>query len=235
MARELRAWAGVIVVVAAGCASSEGAPPPAGSSGASTSSSGGSSSSSGSTGAVPPIQTGAPPPPAACSGAPGELYAETPKSIALADIPMCRFKGDVLLIVNGASDCGYTPQYKPLQAIYEKYRAQGFYVLGFPSKSFNQERDTEKEVSEFCAQEYGIQFPLFQIGWVVDRPASGEPIQPVYKWIKAQPGMDEPVQWNFEKYLVDRKGKVVKRFLTGVEPDAQEVISAIEAELAKPR
>lgn len=222
-----------VLVAVAGCSSTETQTP----SGGQTAS----SSSGGSSGAKPgPVPTGTPtsdpgPGPAACSGAAGELYALTSKSIALEDVPLCRYKGEVLLIVNGASDCGYTPQYAPLQAMYVKYKAQGFDVLAFPSKSFNQERGTEKEVSEFCTKEYGITFPLFQIGWVVDRPAQGEPIRAEYKWLMAQPGMDSPVAWNFEKFLIGRDGKVAKRFLTAVEPDSKEVTDAIEAELAKPR
>ena len=154
-----------VLVAVAGCSSTETQTP----SGGQTAS----SSSGGSSGAKPgPVPTGTPtsdpgPGPAACSGAAGELYALTSKSIALEDVPLCRYKGEVLLIVNGASDCGYTPQYAPLQAMYVKYKAQGFDVLAFPSKSFNQERGTEKEVSEFCTKEYGITFPLFQIGCFV--------------------------------------------------------------------
>src|SRR5206468_509909 len=102
------------------------------------------------------------PSPKACTGNPGELYAISARKLSdTADIPLCRFKGTVLLVVNTASFCGYTPQYGPLQALYEKYRDRGLYVLGFPSKSFNQESSNEQDVSSFCTTTYGITFPMF--------------------------------------------------------------------------
>jgi glutathione peroxidase len=167
---------------------------------------------------------------APCAGKPGELYALSAKPLSAdKEIPLCRFTGKVLLVVNVASQCGYTPQYRPLQAIYDKYRAQGFYVMGFPSKSFSQELADDKDVSAFCTNEYKITFPMFSIG-NVNEPQE----QPVYTWLKAQPGYEADVSWNFEKFLIGRNGKVVKRIATSVEPDAAEVTSAIEAELAKP-
>jgi glutathione peroxidase len=165
----------------------------------------------------------------ACTGDPGTLYAIDLRKLSdTKDIPLCRFKGSALLIVNTASFCGYTPQYAPLQAIYTKYRDQGFYVLGFPSKSFNQESDNETDVSSFCTSTYGITFPMFAIG-NVNAPDE----QPLYTWLKAQPDMSADVAWNFEKFLVSRDGHVVNRFLTGVSPDDPTVTAAIEAELAK--
>lgn len=167
---------------------------------------------------------------APCSGKPGELYALSARPLSAAtDIPLCRFDGKVLLVVNVASSCGYTPQYAPLQAIYDKYRAQGFYVLGFPSKTFNQELAGDKDVSAFCTSEYKITFPMFTIG-NVNAPME----QPVYTWLKGQPGYADDVGWNFEKFLVSRHGKVVKRIVSATDPDDPLVIDAIEAELAKP-
>jgi len=196
--------------------------------------------SSGGGGYAPPPKGGPDNPPvvdptddpnaAPCSGKAGELYALSARPLsATADIPLCRFDGKVLLVVNVASHCGSTPQYAPLQAIYDKYRAQGFYVLGFPSKTFNQEFSDDKDVSAFCTSEYKITFPMFSIA-NVNAPAE----QPVYTWLKGQPGYAEDVAWNFEKFLVSRHGKVVKRILTGTTPDDPEVTGAIEAELAKP-
>src|SRR4051794_32722186 len=101
-----------------------------------------------------------------CTGNPGELYALSAKKLTAGDdIPLCRFKGQVMLIVNTASMCGNTPQYAPLQALYQKYGSQGFYVLGFPSPQFGgQEYSTDMEVTAFCTTEYKITFPMFKIG-----------------------------------------------------------------------
>ncbi len=171
-----------------------------------------------------------------CTGAPGSLYALSAKKLTVGDdIPLCRFEGSVMLLVNVASHCGNTPQYAPLQALYDKYRAQGFYILGFPSPQFGgQEFQDEKDVTAFCTSEYKITFPMFSIGDV-----NGDKKQPVYQWVHSQPGGPPPdgyardVQWNFEKYLVDRKGKIVQRIENGTPPDDPAVISAIEAEVAK--
>ena len=158
----------------------------------------------------------------ACTGTPGQLNALTAKKLTLGDdVPLCKFDGNVLLIVNVASHCGNTPQYTPLQALYEKYRAQGFYVLGFPTPQFGgQEFDNESDVTAFCTDEYQITFPMFAIGDV-----NGPNKQPVYTWIHSQPGgpsapdgYDRDVQWNFEKYLVNRHGTVVKRIANGTSP-----------------
>jgi glutathione peroxidase len=165
----------------------------------------------------------------ACTGQTGELYALSARALgATEEIPLCRFEGSALLIVNVASHCGYTPQYAPLQALYDKYKSQKFYVLGFPSNSFNQESADEKEITKFCTDTYKITFPMFAIGDV-----NGASQQPVYTWLKAQPDQSADIAWNFEKFLVSRDGKIVKRFLTGVEPSDPELVAAVEAELAK--
>ena len=173
----------------------------------------------------------------ACTGAPGSLYALSAKVLTVGtDVPLCRAEGKVLMIVNVASHCGNTPQYAPLQALYAKYKAQGFYILGFPTPEFGgQEFADEKDVSKFCADTYKITFPLFAIANV-----NGTAPQPVYTWLHAQAGGPPPtgyardVQWNFEKFLIDRKGKLVQRIENGTAPDAAAVVTAIEAELAKP-
>lgn len=171
-------------------------------------------------------------------GADGSLYALSVKKLGGgSDIPMCAYQGSVVLIVNGASGCGYTPQYKPLEALYAKYhdtQAKKFEVIAFPSDSFNQEKDTDKEVSEFCTSEYHITFPLTTIGPVVDDTSKGVNAQPVYQWIYKQPGFAAPVSWNFEKFLVGKDGEVIKRWLSATSPDeGGEIDKAIEAELAK--
>jgi glutathione peroxidase len=169
----------------------------------------------------------------ACTGAPGSFYALTVRKLAgTEDIPFCRVQGRVVLIVNGASHCGYTPQYKPLEALYEKHKDEGLSIFAFPSDSFNQEDTNEQTVSDFCTQEYGITFPLFAIAPVKDTVT--DKAQPVYQWIYAQPAMSAPVAWNFEKFLISAEGKIVKRWLTAVAPtEGGEIELAIIAELGK--
>ncbi len=127
------------------------------------------------------------------------------------------YKGKVLLIVNTASQCGFTPQYKGLEALYEKYRDRGFAVLGFPCNQFGQqEPGSEAEIAEFCAVNYGVTFPMFA---KVD--VNGESAHPLFKFLtKAQPGLlgTESIKWNFTKFLVDRDGNVVKRYAPTTEP-----------------
>ncbi len=205
---------------------------------------------------IPPSATGRPKLPttvpgdaeaaASCTGAPGELYALTATMLGgETTVPLCTLKGNVALIVNGASNCGYTPQYKPLQALYAKYKdgtnPAPFEVLAFPSDSFNQEEDSDQAVSDFCTTEYGITFPLFTIAPVIDDTAKKVTAQPVFQWLYAQPGMSAKVAWNFEKFLVSKEGKVVKRFEPDSTPEAiepeptlgGEIDLAIAAELAR--
>jgi glutathione peroxidase len=154
-----------------------------------------------------------------CTGDPGTIYELKVRALASTDeVLLCRAKGRVLLIVNGASHCGYTPQYKPLQQLYGKYQEQGVSILAFPSKSFNQEDSDEQQVSDFCTKENGITFPLFAINPVKDNAQKGEVAQPLYQWIAAQPNMGDPVAWNFEKFLISKDGKVLKRWPSGGSP-----------------
>ncbi|MBX3188773.1 MAG: glutathione peroxidase [Labilithrix sp.] len=165
-----------------------------------------------------------------CAGAPGSLYALAPMRLGqTAPFPLCKLAKRVLFIVNVASQCGSTGQYTPMQALHDRYAKQGFAVLGFPSKTFAQELDTDADVSEFCTTQYKITFPMFTIG-NVNAPDE----QPVYSWLKSQPGQSADIGWNFEKFLIARDGTIAARFLTATEPDAPEVVAAIEAELAKP-
>ncbi len=171
-----------------------------------------------------------------CTGTAGQLDALSANVLTYGnDVPLCRFDGNVLMIVNVASHCGNTPQYAPLEALYQKYRAQGFYILGFPSPQFGaQEFTNETDVTAFCTSMYHITFPMFSIGDV-----NGANMQPVYKWIHAQPGGPPPdgyardVQWNFEKYIISRHGQIVMRVENGTYPDDPAVVAALEAELAK--
>jgi glutathione peroxidase len=129
------------------------------------------------------------------------------------------FKGKVLLIVNVASKCGFTPQYKGLEALYEKMHSRGLEVLGFPCNQFGaQEPGSAEEIESFCDLNYGVTFPLFA---KID--VNGGGAAPLYRYLKKEkPGVlgSEAIKWNFTKFLVDRDGKVVERYGSNVEPDA---------------
>lgn len=156
----------------------------------------------------------------------------TMKSLDGKTVDLSKYKGNVVLIVNVASKCGLTPQYKQLEAVYTKYKGQGLQVLGFPANQFlSQEPGSDAEISEFCTKNYGVDFPMFSKVVV-----KGEGICPLYKFLTSEdsdPGFSGDIKWNFEKFLVGRDGKVIKRFDPRVKPDAPEVVEAIEAELAK--
>ena len=129
------------------------------------------------------------------------------------------YKDKVLLVVNVASKCGFTPQYKGLEALYEKMRARGLEVLGFPCNQFGaQEPGSEDEIAQFCEINYGVTFPLFA---KID--VNGGDAAPLYQHLKkARPGLlgSEAIKWNFTKFLVDRKGNVVERYAPNIEPEA---------------
>ncbi|MDQ6787430.1 MAG: glutathione peroxidase [Acidobacteriota bacterium] len=149
------------------------------------------------------------------------------KDIDGKDVKLSKYKGNVLLVVNVASKCGYTPQYEGLQAIYEKYNAKGFYVLGFPANNFgSQEPGTEKEIKEFCQSKYKVKFPMF-----AKISVKGEDQDPLYKFLTSKetdPNFAGDITWNFNKFLVDRKGNVVARFSSKETPESEAVTSAIE-------
>ncbi len=134
---------------------------------------------------------------------------------------MCEYKGDVLLVVNVASRCGYTYQYKGLQALYDKYKDQGLTIIGIPSRDFRQEYSEESSVAEFCSTEYGVNFPMFATTKV-----RGDKAHPFYKKLSAQSGMTP--NWNFNKYLIDRNGEVYKGYRAKVKPDSDLLINSIE-------
>lgn len=127
------------------------------------------------------------------------------------EVPLEQFKGKVMLIVNTASKCGFTPQYKGLESMYQKYQDKGLEILGFPCNQFGkQEPGNEEQISEFCELNFGVTFPLFK---KVD--VNGPEAHPLYKFLKSEaPGLlgSEAIKWNFTKFLVDKDGKVVKRF-----------------------
>lgn len=143
------------------------------------------------------------------------------------EVSLSKFKGNVLLIVNVASKCGYTPQYEGLQAIYEKYKDRGFYVLGFPANNFgNQEPGTNEEIKEFCSTRYKVTFPMF-----AKISVKGEDQHPLYKFLTSKetnPDFAGEITWNFNKFLVDRHGKVVARFSSKDKPESELVTQTIE-------
>jgi len=142
------------------------------------------------------------------------------------------YRGQVLLVVNTASRCGFTPQYAGLQDLYAQYRARGFSVLGFPSNDFaGQEPGSDREIGAFCRANYGVEFPMFSKVRV-----KGEDADPLYVYLTSLPApIGGPVEWNFQKYLVDRNGAVVKRFGSRVTPGSPELIAEIDRLLAEPR
>ncbi len=141
------------------------------------------------------------------------------KDIQGRPVPLSRYKGKVLLIVNTASKCGFTPQYKGLEALHRKYHPRGLAVLGFPCNQFGgQEPGTEAEIASFCEVNYAVTFPLFA---KVD--VNGDDAAPLYRHLKhARPGLlgSEAIKWNFTKFLVDREGNVVERYAPNTEPEA---------------
>jgi glutathione peroxidase len=157
----------------------------------------------------------------------------TMPSLAGEDIDLAQYQGHVLLIVNVASACGYTPQYKGLQALHATYAAQGFTVLGFPCNQFGQqEPGSAAQIATFCEQHYGVTFPMFA---KVD--VNGPRQCALYKYLTAQPTQPVPagpIQWNFEKFLLGRDGTVVARFRSHVVPESAPLVESIERELTKP-
>jgi glutathione peroxidase len=146
--------------------------------------------------------------------------------------PLGNFKGKVMLVVNVASQCGYTPQYEGLQALYAKYKDQGLVITGFPANNFGgQEPGTNEEIGAFCRSKFGVTFPMFSKISVLGRDKA-----PLYQYLTdkaANPKTGGEIQWNFTKFLVDRNGKVIQRFEPDVEPQSKELVSAIEAALKK--
>lgn len=156
--------------------------------------------------------------------APATVYDFTMKSIDGKDVKLSKYKGKKLLIVNTASKCGYTPQYKELEELSKKY-ADKVVVLGFPSDSFNQELDSDAEVASFCEKNYGVTFPLFSTVSV-----KGDDAAPLYKFLadKSKNGtVSDAPTWNFCKYLVDEKGHVVAFYPSKVKPMSDELVAAI--------
>ena len=157
------------------------------------------------------------------------LYSFTLNSIDGKPAPLSDYKGKVVLLVNVASQCGYTPQYSALEAIYEKYKDRGFVILGFPANNFGaQEPGTNEEIKTFCTRKYNVSFPMMSKVSV-----KGDDKTPLYQYLTTTPKTGGEIQWNFTKFLVDRDGNIVARFEPAITPDSPEVTAAIEKALGK--
>jgi glutathione peroxidase len=152
--------------------------------------------------------------------------------IAGQPVELSQYQGRVVLLVNVASKCGYTPQYKGLEALYEKYGKDGLVVIGIPANEFgSQEPGTDAEIKEFCTAKYSVTFPMMSKVVV-----KGKDICPLYQFLTSKdtdPKFAGAISWNFEKFLISRSGAVVGRFKSAVKPDAPELVKAVEAELNK--
>lgn len=142
-------------------------------------------------------------------------------------LPLSSFKGKVLLIVNTASKCGFTPQYASLEKLYDTYKDRGLVVIGVPSNDFaRQEPGTEEDIAHFCQMNYGVTFPM-----TTKEIVSGKNAHPFYRWAKQKLGFGTAVKWNFHKYLINRNGELVDYFNSPTSPDAKRVQKAIEKAL----
>lgn len=155
------------------------------------------------------------------------VHQFTMKNIEGKDVSLADYKGKAILIVNVASKCGYTPQYEDLQSLYEKYADKDFVILGFPANNFmGQEPGSNAEIQSFCKKNYGVTFPMFS-----KISVKGNDMAELYKFLtkKERNGvMDSKVKWNFQKYLLDKDGKLVAKFAPGDEPLGEDIVSAIE-------
>jgi len=159
------------------------------------------------------------------------IYDFKMKDIDGKDVQLKKYKGNVLLVVNTASKCGYTPQYEGLQATFDKYKSKGFYVLGFPANNFGgQEPGTAAEIKDFCTTKYKVTFPMF-----AKISVTGDDQDPLYDYLTSKetnPAFAGDIIWNFNKFLIGRDGKIVARFSSKDKPDGEVVMQAIEKYLA---
>jgi glutathione peroxidase len=178
--------------------------------------------------ATAPVQaqtaSAAPAPAASAASCPAVLKHSFKRLQDEAPQDLCQYAGKVVLVVNTASYCGYTPQYQGLEALYAKYAARGLVVLGFPSNDFKQESDDAKKIADLCYNTYGVKFPMFASSSV-----TGAGANPLYTELIKATG-NQP-KWNFNKYLIDRNGKVVEYFPSKVTPQDPALVSKIEQAL----
>jgi glutathione peroxidase len=152
----------------------------------------------------------------------------TARSITGAEVPLSRYAGQVVLVVNTASQCGFTPQYQGLEKLHATYASEGLVVLGFPCDQFgHQEPGDEASIADFCELNFGVTFPLF-----AKVEVNGDAAHPLYRWLREEPGglAGPPVEWNFAKFLVGRDGRVLKRYAPALTPE--DLADDIEAALA---
>lgn len=159
----------------------------------------------------------APPCPALLNHTVERLQDEKPQSL-------CQYAGKVVLVVNTASFCGFTSQYKGLEALNTQYKNQGLVVLGFPSNDFAQEKGSNKDIADFCESTFGVKFPMF-----TKTQVTGEGAAPLFKQLTAQTG--QKPRWNFHKYLIGRDGKVIDQYNSMIGPDSKSLLAAIDKAL----
>ena len=148
------------------------------------------------------------------------------ESISGGDISLADYKNKVVLLVNTASQCGFTPQYAGLQKIYDRYKDDGFVVLGVPSDDFNQELSSDDDVKKFCEIRYGVNFPLTSI-----QKIKGESAHPLYKWISGNTSVIGQPRWNFHKYLIGKEGQIINWFSSMTSPTSEGLLKQVEQAL----
>ncbi len=152
------------------------------------------------------------------------VYDFTMKDIDGKDIPLSTYKGKALLIVNTASRCGFTPQYEGLEALYQEYKDKGFEVLAFPANNFmGQEPGSNAEIKSFCSLKFHTTFPLF-----AKISVAGNDMDPLYAYLTKESGFNGSISWNFNKFLVDKNGKVVARFDSKIKPQSEELTAKLK-------
>lgn len=166
---------------------------------------------------------------ASAAATPTTLFDFTMKTVDGVEQPLSAFKGQVVLVVNTASKCGFTPQYAGLEELYEKYRDRGFVVLAFPANNFLwQEPGTDPEIKQFCTSKYHVTFPIFS-----KISVKGSDIAPLYRWLTTQEGFAGAITWNFNKFLIGPDGRIVARFGSRVDPVSAELTSKLKTILPK--
>ncbi|MBK6696864.1 MAG: glutathione peroxidase [Myxococcales bacterium] len=160
------------------------------------------------------------------------MYAFSAQDLAATEtVPLCRYRNKVMLVTNVASKCGNTPQYGPLQALYEKHRDAGFFVLGFPCNQFGGQEPGDAVEITACTTKYGVSFPMFEkITVNTDSTFGAE--HPLYAWLKAQPGGAGKIEWNFAKFLIGRDGKLIKRYSASFLNGAASEQAQLDADIA---
>jgi len=148
------------------------------------------------------------------------------ESISGENISLSEYKNKVVLLVNTASQCGFTPQYAGLQKIYDKYKDDGFVVLGVPSNDFNQELSSDDDVKKFCEIRYGVNFPLTSI-----QKIKGESAHPLYKWISGNTSVIGQPRWNFHKFLIGKEGQIINWFSSMTSPTSEGLLKQVEQAL----